>query len=63
MNTVPGGPLSWRLFVPPEWDDRDDVHRERTGLPPEVGHVEKWRLAIDMLDVTLAWGLLAGRCR
>ncbi|MFJ2133938.1 IS701 family transposase [Streptomyces sp. NPDC087845] len=50
-------PLSWRLFVPPEWDDRDDDRRGRTGLPPEVGHVEKWRLAIDMLDESITWGL------
>ncbi|MET9404154.1 IS701 family transposase [Kitasatospora sp. NPDC002965] len=50
-------PMSWRLFVPPEWGDRDDVRRRRTGLPPEVGHVEKWRLAIDTLDELTAWGL------
>ncbi|MFD0405401.1 IS701 family transposase, partial [Kitasatospora sp. NPDC127116] len=50
-------PLSWRLFVPPDWDDRDDVRRRRTGLPPEVGHVEKWRLAIDALEELISWGL------
>ncbi|WSK03479.1 IS701 family transposase [Kitasatospora sp. NBC_01300] len=51
------GPLSWRLFVPPEWDDRDDARRRRTGLPPEVGHVEKWRLAVDALEELISWGL------
>ncbi|WP_412102021.1 IS701 family transposase [Kitasatospora purpeofusca] len=50
-------PLSWRLFVPPEWDDRDDARRRRTGLPVEIGHVEKWRLAIDALEELLSWGL------
>ncbi|MCX5214884.1 IS701 family transposase [Kitasatospora sp. NBC_00240] len=50
-------PLSWRLFVPPEWDDRDDARRRRTGLPAEVGHVEKWRLAIDTLEELITWGL------
>ncbi len=39
-------PLSWRLFVPPEWDDRDDPRWKRTGMPDEVGHREKWRLAL-----------------
>ncbi|MDH6711418.1 SRSO17 transposase [Kitasatospora sp. MAA19] len=50
-------PLSWRLFVPPEWDDRDDARRTRTGVPPEVGHVEKWRLATETLDELISWGL------
>ncbi|MEU3658080.1 IS701 family transposase, partial [Streptomyces sp. NPDC032161] len=50
-------PLSWRLFVPPDWDDRDDVRRRRTGLPPEVGHIEKWRLAIDALEELISWEL------
>lgn len=50
-------PLSWRLFVPPEWDDRDDARRRRTGLPVEIGHVEKWRLAIGALGELLSWGL------
>ncbi|CAN3977600.1 transposase [Kitasatospora purpeofusca] len=43
--------------MPPEWGDRDDVRRRRTGLPSDVGHVEKWRLAVGMLEELISWGL------
>ncbi|MFF1794206.1 IS701 family transposase [Kitasatospora sp. NPDC058263] len=49
-------PVSWRLFVPAEWQD-DTERRARTGVPEEVGHREKWRLALDLIDEALAWGL------
>jgi SRSO17 transposase len=49
-------PLDWRLFLPEEWDG-DDVRRARAKIPDEVRHREKWRLALDMLDELLAWGL------
>jgi SRSO17 transposase len=49
-------PLDWRLFVPEEWD-ADDERRTRAKIPDEVRHREKWRLALDMLDELLAWGL------
>ncbi|AEY85408.1 IS4 family transposase [Streptomyces hygroscopicus subsp. jinggangensis 5008] len=42
-------PLDWRLFLPREWAD-DAVRRRRTGVPEDVGHREKWRLALDALD-------------
>jgi SRSO17 transposase len=59
---------NWRLFCPASWDDTiiDDPvaaeqvrgRRERAGLPDEVRHREKWRLALDMLDeMTEDWGL------
>ena len=45
----------WRLFCPESWDDtaldvpaaaaRATRRRERAGLPDEVRHTEKWRLA------------------
>jgi transposase len=35
-------PLQWRLFVPEEWA-HDAARRQKTGIPPEVGHREKWR--------------------
>jgi SRSO17 transposase len=57
-------PVNWRLFVPEQWDpdsDRapDDVHarRERAGIPDTARHREKWRLALDMLDEAIGWGL------
>jgi len=49
-------PLDWRLFVPESWD-ADAERRERAKIPDEVRHREKWRLALDMLDALLEWGL------
>src|SRR5436190_12688752 len=50
----------WRLFCPESWDDAklDDPaaaararrRRERAGLPGEVRHARKWRLALEMID-------------
>jgi SRSO17 transposase len=54
---------NWRLFCPSSWDDHkiDDpvaatqvrARRARAGIPDEVRHREKWRLALDMLDQML----------
>jgi SRSO17 transposase len=53
-------PLSWRLFLPPSWDDREAAtpqdaaairsRRARAAIPDEQRHRAKWRLALDMLD-------------
>jgi SRSO17 transposase len=59
---------NWRLYCPASWDDKtiDDpdtveqvrTRRARSGVPDEVRHREKWRLALDMLDqMTGDWGL------
>jgi len=59
---------NWRLFCPESWDDTtiDDpgqaervrAKRLRAGIPDQVRHREKWRLALDMLDqMTGPWGL------
>lgn len=50
----------WRLFCPESWDDaaledpvqaaRAASRRARAGIPDDVRHKEKWRLALDMLD-------------
>jgi SRSO17 transposase len=50
-------PISWRLFLPQEWDD-DAGRRSRAGIPDEVGHREKWRLALDLIDEAIGWGLV-----
>ncbi|MEU1465075.1 IS701 family transposase, partial [Streptomyces sp. NPDC005727] len=50
-------PLQWRLFVPEEWA-QDAERRQKTGMPPDVGHREKWRLALDTLDELATWGLV-----
>jgi SRSO17 transposase len=61
----------WRLFCPESWDDSalDDPvgaararrRRERAGIPGEVRHTEKWRLALEMIDEMTGpggWGVL-----
>jgi SRSO17 transposase len=49
-------PLQWRLFVPKEWASDTD-RRAKTGVPAEVTHREKWRLALDMLDTLADWDM------
>jgi len=62
----------WRLFCPQSWDDDaalDDPvaaaaarrRRERAGVPGQVRHAEKWRLALEMIDEMTGaggWGVL-----
>jgi SRSO17 transposase len=61
----------WRLFCPESWDDvklddpvaaaRAKRRRERAGVPDEVRHAEKWRLALEMIDEIATpggWGVL-----
>jgi SRSO17 transposase len=61
----------WRLFCPQSWDDTvlDDPvavavarrRRERAGIPADVRHTEKWRLALEMIDEMTGpggWGVL-----
>jgi SRSO17 transposase len=59
---------NWRLFCPASWDDTtigdaDTAaqvrrRRERAGIPDQVRHREKWRLALDMFDqMTDQWSL------
>ncbi|GAX58349.1 IS701 family transposase [Streptomyces olivochromogenes] len=50
-------PLNWRLFLPQEWS-KDTFRRRRTGVPKDVGHREKWRLALDALDELATWQLV-----
>jgi SRSO17 transposase len=59
---------NWRLFCPARWDDatitdpavaeQARARRARAGIPDQVRHREKWRLALDMLDeMTGVWQL------
>jgi SRSO17 transposase len=61
----------WRLFCPESWDDQaleDPVaaagavrRRQRAGIPDQVRHTEKWRLALEMIEEMTGpggWGLL-----
>jgi SRSO17 transposase len=52
--------LDWRLFIPKEWDEDSDFNRDRrskAGLPEDFHHVEKWRLALEMIDEITGWGI------
>ncbi len=57
-------PVNWRLFLPKSWDPVSDqadpvkvARRERRGIPADLGHVEKWQLALDTIDETRSWGV------
>ena len=53
-------PLDWRLFIPEEWDEDSEFNqqrREKAKLPEDIRHVEKWRLALQMIDELCSWGL------
>jgi SRSO17 transposase len=61
--------LDWRLFLPTSWDDTGiadpgeaaaiQTRRARAGIPETARHQEKWRLALDMLDEVVGWGVPA----
>jgi SRSO17 transposase len=57
-------PVDWRLFLPEAWDPAspkatEDVgrRRRRAQIPDSLGHRPKWRLALEMIDELLGWGL------
>lgn len=48
--------IGMRLFLPESWEG-DELRRKRAGIPEDVHHLEKWRLALGMLDERKEWGL------
>jgi SRSO17 transposase len=48
-------PLDWRLFLPAEWDE--DARRQACRVPDEVRHRPKWKLALEMIDELVGWGI------
>ena len=53
-------PLDWRLFIPKEWDADSEFNQDRRAkakLPEDAHHVEKWRLALEMIDELRGWGI------
>lgn len=53
-------PLDWRLFIPEEWDEDSDFNLQRRAkakLPEDTHHIEKWRLALEMIDELIGWGI------
>ncbi|BDT99003.1 hypothetical protein IFM12276_41040 [Nocardia sputorum] len=61
--------LDWRLYLPKSWDDHTatdpdeaeqiTARRARCAIPDHARFREKWRLALDMLDEVLTWGMPA----
>lgn len=52
--------LDWRLFLPQEWDEDSEFNQDRrakAGVPEDLHHVEKWRLALEMIDEISGWGI------
>ncbi len=49
-------PLEWELFLPEAWTSDHD-RRRRAGIPDEVGHASKTRLALGLLDRLAEQGL------
>ncbi|EST27169.1 transposase [Streptomyces niveus NCIMB 11891] len=56
--------VDWRLFLPESWDPASPkadaakvARRSRCGIPGDIRHVEKWQLALDMIDETRSWGV------
>lgn len=48
-------PVDWRLYLPEEWDA--DPRRAACRVPGAVRHTPKWRLALEMIDELVGWGV------
>jgi SRSO17 transposase len=48
-------PIDWRLYLPAEWDD--GPRRAACRVPGDVRHEPKWKLALDMIDELVGWGI------
>jgi SRSO17 transposase len=45
-------PAGWRLYLPKEWAT-DPARCARAGVPPDVGFLRKWEIALELIDVLL----------
>ncbi len=52
-------PVALRLYLPEGWR-ADAERRRRAGVPEDLGHRPKWRIALDELDRLLAAGVRFG---
>ncbi len=46
--------MNWELHLPREWTDESDRCR-RAGVPDDVVHQEKWRIALGLLGTLTDW--------
>lgn len=49
-------PLHWWLFLPQSWAE-DRARCAKAGVPPQIAHRTKQRIALDLLDELDQWGL------
>jgi hypothetical protein len=54
LASVPAG--SWDP-ASPKADPAKVARRDKCAVPAEVGHIEKWQPALDMIDETRSWGI------
>ncbi len=50
------GCIGFRLYLPEEWAEDSD-RRKEAKIPDEIVFEKKWKIAIDLLDEALSWGL------
>ena len=48
--------LDHRIFLPPSWDD-DEARRREAGVPDDLRHQPKWKIALAMLERAQANGV------
>jgi SRSO17 transposase len=48
--------IGMRLFLPEDWA-ADEARRKMCGVPAAVDYKPKWKIALDLLDDALAWGV------
>jgi SRSO17 transposase len=58
VNQTMSVPAAWRLYLPEKWA-QDAGLRAQTGIPSEIGFLEKWRIALREIDRLLEEGLPA----
>jgi hypothetical protein len=59
LGEAAGAPISWRLALPPTWD-QDTVRRSRARVPDYVVSRPYWQHAVDLIDDLLVrWGVVA----
>ena len=52
-------PLDYALYLP-EKRTSDPERRKKAKVPEDVVFREKWRLALDLIDRALRWGIAPG---
>jgi len=49
VNKTVSVPAAWRLYLPESWAN-DPERRAKAGVPQDIRHQEKWRIALEQID-------------